>query len=125
MSGGWQIFLFLFILGIVFSTINALGIWSPTYPDAQYKADISTIEEAESGAEAAPLGIFVIYAWVITFVTIFVSGLVAVISLDLLFYGMGWPIDPISAACLQLIQAPATLIALAWVFELWTGRSIG
>lgn len=125
MSGGWQIFLFLFILGVVLQSINTMGIWSPRYPNAQYTMEISDISEVEAGAEASPITIFVVYAWIVAFVTVIVSGLVAVISLNLLFYGMGWPVDIVTAACLQIIQTPATLIAFAWVFELWTGRPIG
>lgn len=125
MSGGWQLFLFLFILGIVLQGFNQIGLWSPKYPDAGYTMETSTIEDVQAGAKAASPTIFVIYAWVISFVTIIGSGVVAVLSLGILFWGMGWPMDATSVALLQLIQLPANLIIFAWLFELWTGRPIG
>lgn len=125
MSGGWQIFLFLFILGVTAQTFNTFDIWTPKYPDAGYTVSTTVISDAaDSSSKSAPT-IFVIYQWTITFVTIFVSGLVAVISLSLLFYAMGWPVGVVGGALLTLIQAPATMVALAWVFELFTGRNIG
>lgn len=125
MSAGWQVFLFLFILGMTAQTFNTFGIWSPQYPNAGFTIDSSTVTSAQGSAQDAPIGIFVIYQWVVTFAVIIGSGITAVFSLGILFYGMGWPVGVLGAALLTLIQVPATLISLTWVYELWTGRVIG
>jgi len=124
MSGGWILFLFLFILGISAQAVNTFGIWSPQYPDAGYTMSSDVVVSTGQAATQDPITIFVIYAWVMRFVTIFLSGIFAVISLGGLFYGMGWPIGILGAALLQLIQLPANMVIFAWVYELVTGRSI-
>jgi hypothetical protein len=125
MSAGWPVFLFLFILGISAQTFNTFGIWDVHYPDAGYTVDTSQVGTSVSAEGSQVPSIFVIYTWTMDFVKIIGSGLVAVISLSFLFYAMGWPIGIVGAALLQLIQIPATLVALMWVFELFTGRNIG
>ena len=127
MSGGWQLFLFLFILGVVAQTWNTFGVpaWTPKYPSAQYTMDQSTIVSTQQSVKDSPISIFVIYTWVVQFFTIIGSGLVAVGSVGLFFYGMGWPVGIIGAGLLQLIQLPANLVIFSWMYELVTGRSIG
>jgi hypothetical protein len=125
MSSGWLVFLFLFILGITAQTFNTFGIWDVKYPNSGYAVDSGQISTAVQNAKDAPITIFVGYTWAIQFVTIIASGLLAVISLGLLFYAMGWPVGVAGAGVLTLVQAPATLISLVWVYELITGRNVG
>lgn len=125
MSAGWPIFLFLFILGVTAQTFTMFGIWDVKYPNAGYTVDTGQISSAAQNAKDSPITLFVIYTWTIQFITIICSGLLAVISLSLLFYALGWPIGIIGGALLQLIQIPATLVSLMWVFELITGRNLG
>ena len=125
MSSGWYLFLFLFILGVTAQGFNQFGIWQVKYPESQFSVTNDMITSTETGVQSSNISIFVIYQWVVTFLTIIGSGVLAVISLGLLFYGMGWPIGIIGAAVLQLIQLPANLIIFVWLFELWTQRSIG
>jgi hypothetical protein len=124
MSGGWYLFLFLFILGVTAQGFNQLGLWDVKYADSGYQVTTETIQNAQESAVNSPIGIFVIYAWVISFLTIFFSGILAVLSVSALFYSMGWPIGIVGAAVLQMIQLPANLIMFAWIFELWTGRNV-
>ena len=124
MSGGWYLFLFLFILGVTAQGFNQLGIWDVSYANSGYQVTSDTLNASQEAAVNSPIGIFVIYAWVITFLTIFFSGILAVLSVGALFYSMGWPIGIVGAAVLQMIQLPANLIMFAWMFELWTGRNV-
>lgn len=122
-SGGWYIFLFLFTLGVVCQSVNQFGIWNVAEPNTAYSIQSSDIQHLQDNAvNNSPLNIFVIYTWIVAFLTVIGSGIIAVFSVGLLFYGMGWPVGIIGAALLTLIQAPATLIELFWLFELWTGR---
>jgi hypothetical protein len=126
-SGGWLVFLFLFILGVVCGAYSQLGIWQNHYPQTGYTVSMDTVNGTESASVPngpSALSIFVIYSWVVAFVTVIFSGIVAVFSLSLLFYGLGFPINAATAAILQMIQVPATLIALMWLYELWTGRQV-
>lgn len=125
MSGGWYIFLFLFILGVVMQGVTTFNIWAPKYPNAQFTMDQSTIVSTQEAVSDSPMGIFVIYVWVMTFIKIIGSGILAVISVGLLLYGLGWPIGLIGAALIQIIQLPANLVIFMWLFELITGRSVG
>jgi hypothetical protein len=125
MSGGWLLFLFLFILGITAQTFNQFEIWDQKYPESGFTMDQSVITSSQKSATESPMLIFVIYEWTKTFVTIIGSGILAVLSLGGLFYALGWPVNFITIALLQLIQLPANLIIFSWLFELWTGRSIG
>lgn len=127
MSGGWQLFLFLFILGVVAGTFNQFGVaaWGDKKPTMDYTITEGTITSVQESAQTSPITIFVIYMWVVTFVTIIFDGILAVLSLGTLFYALGWPVGLLEAALLQIIQLPANLIIFAWLFELWTGRSIG
>jgi hypothetical protein len=122
-SGGWYVFLFLFLLGVTCQSVNQLGIWNVAEPNAAYSIQSSDVQHLQDNAvNNSPLSIFVIYTWIVAFLTVIGSGIIAVFSIGLLFYGMGWPVGIIGAALLTLIQAPATLIELFWLFELWTGR---
>lgn len=123
-SGGWYLFLFLFILGVTCQSVNQMGIWNVQEPNMQYVGVTQEqFTQTQTAATQSPLGIFVIYQWVITFMTIIGSGLLAVFSLAALFGAMGWPIGGIiGAACMQMIQLPANLVIFFWLFELWTGR---
>jgi hypothetical protein len=124
-SGGWYVFLFLFILGITCQTVNQVGIWNHYYsePNAAYTVQSGDVQNLQNTAvNNSPVGIFVIYVWIVAFLTVIGSGILAVFSIGLLFYGMGWPVGIVGAAVLQLIQLPANIIMLFWLFELWTGR---
>ena len=122
-SGGWYIFLFLFILGCCCQGVNQLGIWNVSEPNASYNLSTTQVNQVQqSASQNSPLTIFVIYNWIITFVTIIGSGVLAVLSLGLLFYGMGWPVGIVGVAVLQMIQLPANLVIFMWLFELWTGH---
>jgi uncharacterized membrane protein len=122
-SGGYYTFLFLFILGVVCGSINQIGIWNVAEPATGYSVSNDQIANLQNTAvNNSPIGIFVIYVWIVAFLTVIGSGILAVFSVGLLFYGMGWPVGPVGAALLTMIQAPATLQALFWLFELWTGR---
>lgn len=125
MSAGWPVFLFLFILGITAQTFTTFGIWDVNYPNAGYTVDTSQVGTSVTAESTQTPSIIILYTWTMDFLKIIGSGLVAVISLSLLFYAMGWPIGIVGGALLQLIQIPATLVALMWVFELFTGRTIG
>lgn len=127
MSGGWQLFLFLFILGVVAGTFNQFGVaaWGDEKPEMDYTITEGTITSVQESATSSPITIFVIYMWVVAFVTIIFDGILAVLSLGTLFYALGWPVGLLEAALLQILQLPANLIIFAWLFELWTGRSIG
>ena len=122
-SGGYYTFLFLFILGVVCGSINQIGIWKVSEPNTAYNIQMTDVQHLQdNNVNNSPLTIFVIYAWIVAFCTVIGSGIVAVFSLGLLFYGMGWPVGPVGAAILTMLQAPATVQALFWLFELWTGR---
>lgn len=122
-SGGWYIFLFLFILGVTCQGMSTMGITNHIFPDTQYVgATSSDLESLQSGALESPLLIFVIYSWVIEFMKIIGAGILAVISVAALFHGMGWPTGVVGDAVLTMIQLPANIIVLFWLFELWTGR---
>jgi hypothetical protein len=124
-SGGWYVFLFLFILGVTCQSINQTGLWTVYFaePNAAYSIQSSDVQHLQDNAvNNSPLSIFVIYTWIVAFLTVIGSGIIAVFSVGLLFYGMGWPVGVVGAATLTLIQAPITLIELFWLFELWTGR---
>jgi hypothetical protein len=124
MSGGWYLFLFLFILGVTAQGFNQLGLWDVHYADSGYQVTADMINQSNEAAKTSSPNIFVIYTWVITFLTVFGSGILAVLSVGALFYSMGWPIGLVGAAVLQMIQLPANLIMFAWMFELWTGRNV-
>ena len=123
-SGGWYVFLFLFILGISCQSINQLGIWNVNEPNMGYTGVTSEqISDAQNSAvNNSPVNIFVVYTWIVTFMTIIGSGVLAVFSVGALFYGMGWPVGMAGAAIIQLIQLPANIVVFFWLFELWTGR---
>ena len=121
-SGGWYTFLFLFILGMTCQTVNTLGFWNVHEPNSQYSVSLNQVTTFSNKATSSPLSIFVIYSWIIDFMTIVGSGLLGVLSIGVLFYAMGWPVGTVGAALLTLIQAPATLQALFWVYELLTGH---
>lgn len=126
MSAGYLIFLFLFILGVVCGSVNEMGLFQQQHmPETQFSITNEQVAQISDDAMNSELNIFVVYTWLVSFVKVIVSGIVATISLSLLFYGMGWPINIVTAACLQMIQLPATLIMFFWVFELITGRSVG
>jgi hypothetical protein len=124
MSGGWYLFLFLFILGVVTQGFNQMGIWDVKYASSGYQVTADTLNATEQGAANSDLGIFVIYTWIYTFVVVFFSGILAVLSVAALFHSMGWPIGIVGDAILTMIQLPANLIMFAWIFELWTGRQV-
>lgn len=124
-SGGWYVFLFLFILGVTCQSVNQLGLWNHyiSEPNPQFSVTNDQVANLQNtSVNNSPVGIFVIYTWIVAFMTVIGSGILAVFSIGLLFYGMGWPIGFVGVALLQLIQAPATLVMLFWLFELWTGR---
>jgi hypothetical protein len=121
-SGGWQIFLALFIIGACAQFINQVGIWNVSEANQQFALNGTEITTYTSQSANSTLSIFVIYQWIVTFVQIIASGLVAELSLGVLFYAMGWPVGVLGAALLTLIQAPATLVSLYWVFEVLTGH---
>jgi hypothetical protein len=122
-SGGWYVFLFLFILGVTCQSVNQLAIWKVSEPNAAYSVQSSDVQNLQNTAvNNSPVGIFVIYVWIVAFLTVIGSGILACFSIGLLFYGMGWPTGVVGAALLQLIQLPANLVMLFWLFELWTGR---
>lgn len=124
-SGGFQIFLFLFILGSTMGVVDQLGIFQVHYATPGYEIQMETLSDAHNAALDSPLSIFVVYIWVVAFLKIIVSGLLAVISFAGLLYALGWPMDTTGALLIQLVQTPATLIAFMWIYELWTGRIIG
>ena len=124
MSGGWYLFLGLFILGVVTQGFNQMGLWDVHYASSGYQVTSDVINSTEQGATHSDLGIFVIYTWVYTFVVVFFSGILAVLSVSVLFLSMGWPIGLVGAAIMQIIQLPANLVIFAWLFELWTGRQV-
>ena len=123
-SGGWQVFLFLFILGVSCQSINQMGIWNVAEPNMQYSGiSQEQINQTQNSAvNNSPVNIFVVYTWIVTFMTIIGSGVLAVFSVGTLFYGMGWPVGIVGAAVIQLIQLPANVVVFFWLFELWTGR---
>ncbi len=123
-SGGWQVFLFLFILGVSCQSINQMGIWNVAEPNMQYSGiSQEQINQTQNSAvNNSPVNIFVVYTWIVTFMTIIGSGILAVFSVGTLFYGMGWPVGIVGAAVIQLIQLPANIVVFFWLFELWTGR---
>ena len=123
-SVGWQVFLFLFILGVSCQSINQMGIWNVAEPNMQYSGiSQEQINQTQNSAvNNSPVNIFVVYTWIVTFMTIIGSGILAVFSVGTLFYGMGWPVGVVGAAVLQLIQLPANIVVFFWLFELWTGR---
>ena len=123
-SGGWQVFLFLFILGVACQSINQMGIWNVAEPNMQYSGiSQDQINQTQNSAvNNSPVNIFVVYTWIVTFMTIIGSGILAVFSVGTLFYGMGWPVGVVGAAVIQLIQLPANIVVFFWLFELWTGR---
>jgi hypothetical protein len=122
-SGGWYIFLFLFILGVTAQSFNQMGIFSVSQPVNAYSVSTDQLMQLQNNSvNNSPLSIFVIYSWVIAFMTIIGAGILSVISFGSLMYLMGWPVGIVGAACIQLIQLPATMIMLFWLFELWTGR---
>ena len=125
MSIGWYQFLFLFILGVTASSFNQMGIWDTHYTDPGFTMSNDVIVSSVEEIQDAPITVFVVYAWVVNFITIIGSGIVAVVSLPAMFYMLGWPMDALSTALIQLFQAPATLTFFVWIFEIVTGRSVG
>jgi len=121
-SGGWQIFLALFIIGASAQFVNSIGIWNVQEGNQQFAIDNSQISTYATSSANSQLSIVVIYQWIVGFVSLIVAGLVAELSLGVLFYAMGWPVGILGAAILTLIQAPATVVSLFWVFELLTGH---
>ena len=122
-SGGWQVFLFLFIVGVVCGAFNQMNLWQYHAPQTNYNVTMDNLNAAEEATtQGSPLSIFVVYQWVAAFVTVIFSGIVAVFSIGALLYGLGFPTGIIGAALITMIQAPATLIAFMWLYELWTGR---
>ena len=124
-SGGWQVFLALFIIGVVCQGINQIGVWQVQSYTPGYNVTLEQVNDLSNNAvNNNPMSIFVVYQWVIAFITVIVSGIVAVFSLAALFYWIGWPVNIVTGALIQMLQMPATLIALMWVFELLTGRQV-
>ena len=122
-SGGWYIFLGLFIIGVVCSGMNTIGIWNVNTPNSQFSWSESQNKQLnDANINNSPIGIFVIYTWIVNFLTIIGSGILAVFSLALLFHGLGWPVGLVGDAVLTMLQLPANIIVLFWLFELWTGR---
>ena len=124
-SGGWYIFLFLFILGVTCQGINETGIWSVyvSEPNGQFTAPTQDqFNATQDAALKSPLGIFVIYDWIMTFMKILFSGVIAVFSIPLMLHGIGFSPGIIVDAMIQMIQLPAQIIMFFWLFELWTGH---
>ena len=124
MSGGWYIFLFLFVLGVTTSGFNQLGLFDVHYAESGYSVTADTITSAQSAATNSTLTIVVTYAWVISFLTIIGSGILACLSVAALFHSMGWPVGVVGDVVLTIVQLPANLIMFMWLFELWTGRNV-
>jgi hypothetical protein len=125
MSTGWYLFLFLFIFGIAAQSVNQMGIWDTNYTDTGFTLTTNTVQESVQSVKDAPITVFVVYQWVVNFIVIIGSGIVAVISLPTLFYMLGWPVGTLASALIQLLQLPATLTFFVWIFELVTGRAVG
>jgi hypothetical protein len=121
-SGGWYIFLFCFIFGVVCQSVTTLGIWQVSLPNAQNSVTIQQINQTEKAAQDSPLSIFVIYSWIVMFVTVITAGLISSVSVALYLYGLGWPVGVVGSAIIQILQLPADLVLFYWVFELLTGH---
>lgn len=125
MSTGWYLFLFLFIFGVTAQSVNVLGIWDTNYTDARYTISTDAIQSSVQEIQDTPVTVFAPYVWVVNFITILASGIVAAVSLPALFYMIGWPQSLLVNAIIQIIQAPSTLVFFVWIFEIVTGRQIG
>src|SRR5512138_1337668 len=127
MTGGWQIFLFLFILGVVCGSLNEMGIFASWthLPDTAYTIGEEQIAATGDSVVNQELDALLPIKMLISFVKILVSGVVAVFSLGALFWGLGVPMNAVTIGVLAMIQVTANLIAVFWLFELVTGRSVG
>ena len=124
MNAGYQIFLFLFTFGVVCGGINALGIFHHKLPQEQYTISNTQVESTVRGAMESPLNFFTMYEVIMKFVGIILMGFLACFSLAAVFYAIGFPIGFVSAAILQIIQTPVTLVMLFFFYEQLSGRAV-
>lgn len=124
MNAGYQIFMFLFIFGVMCGAVNELGIWSHKLPNTQYTITQENITTTVTDAQDTPMNFFTVYELVMKFLRVIVTGFLACFSVALVFYGMGFDIPIVGAILLQCIQIPCSLVMLFWFYEQFTGRQV-
>ncbi len=121
-TGGWQIILFLMILGGAMQFFSTLHVSQVAIQSPGTNITMSNIEDTASAVQNSPMGIFVIYEWILAFLPILVSALEAVLSLAYVFWGLGFTSNPLILAIIQLVQLPAIFVEFMWLYEVITGH---
>jgi hypothetical protein len=127
MTAGYNILLFFVVLGAASGFFSQIGLFGIANHSGNSMAVTNTIiNSTQAGASSTQLNIFASFSVLVTFMGVIAGSILAcIVSIPLMLYMLGLPVNPVVAAFLQLIQTPAQYVMFMWLFELWNHSSVG
>jgi energy-converting hydrogenase Eha subunit B len=127
MNGFYDLFLFLFCLGLVTGAINELGIFSVKVPTSGMNINSATVTDLQSGALSQAPNEFNAWQVIQSFMRVVGTGIAGVFLTGFLVWQflIMCGADPGFASVIgALIQAMVTFVTLFGLYEWWTGRPV-